>query len=222
MYHNYGNLKVHFDRLIMAPPVASHVTDPIRSLYHEAFNRKITLFDVYRTHLKMKHNPVNNIIALVGDDDHKPITTGVMADYDGLVYIEAFSEDILKPMDKDAARKYIRQIVKDMDVIVSQDPLFNNLEFAKNNPYAMYLRVIPLYVAFHHIGTVMPNALDWGIFEEIIVDKQMAVKGTHEDNILRSMIAGKYSDEPWSIFSAVSCSNSIKLFEEAKQDITLW
>ena len=58
MYHNYGNLKVHFDRLLTTPAVPSNAVDPIRSLYHAAFNRKISLFDVYRTHLNMNHNPV--------------------------------------------------------------------------------------------------------------------------------------------------------------------
>ena len=221
MYHKYGNLKVHFDKLITQPPVPNHTIDPIRGLYHEAFNRKISLFDVYRTHLNTNFNPVNNIISLVGDDNHKPLATGIMADHNGLVYIDAFSEDILRPMGVEEARKYIFQIYHDMDVIVSQDPLYNDLEFAKKNPYSMYLRVIPLYIAFHHVGTTMPVALDWGIFEEIIRIKRMTVSEEDTDMILKSLSTGKYSDEPWRVFSAVSCSNSIELFKSTKEDIEL-
>lgn len=221
MYHKYGNLKVHFDKLLTQPPAPVHTMDPIRGLYHIAFNRKITLFDVYRTHLNTNFNPVNNIITLVGDDKHKPLATGVMADYNGLVYINAFSEEILRPMDQETARKYIRQIYKDMDVIVSQDPLYNDIKFARKNPYSMYLRVIPLYVAFHHVGSIMPNALDWGIFEEIIREKMIAVSDEDIDMILKSMSTGKYSDDPWNVFSAVSCSNSIELFKSARSDKVL-
>ena len=221
MYHKYGNLKVHFDKLITEPPAPGHVVDPIRGLYHEAFNRKIALFDVYRTHLNTNFNPVNNIITLIGDDGHKPLKTGVMADYKGLVYIDTFTEDIFKISDIESATKYIRQIYKDMDVIVSQDPLYNDLSFARNNPYSMYLRVIPLYVAFHHIGSTIPNALDWGIFEQIIKDKLIATEDTDVNTILESMSAGRYSDEPWKVFSAVSCSSSIELFKTAKKDRAL-
>lgn len=221
MYHKYGNLKVHFDRLLTQPPASNHTMDPIRGLYHIAFNRKITLFDVYRTHLNTNFNPVNNIITLIGDDKHKPLATGVMADYNGLVYINAFSEDILRPMDQETAKKYIRQIYKDMDVIVSQDPLYNDIKFARKNPYSMYLRVIPLYVAFHHVGTIIPNALDWGIFEEIIREKMIAIADEDVDMILKSMSTGKYSDDPWNVFSAVSCSNSIELFKSARTDKVL-
>ena len=221
MYHKYGNLKVHFDKLLTQPPAPNHTIDPIRGLYHIAFNRKITLFDVYRTHLNTNFNPVNNIITLVGDDKHKPLATGVMADYNGLVYINAFSEEILRPMDQETARKYIRQIYKDMDIIVSQDPLYNDIKFARKNPYSMYLRVIPLYVAFHHVGSIMPNALDWGIFEEIIREKMIAVTDEDIDMILKSMSTGKYSDDPWNVFSAVSCSNSIELFKSARTDKVL-
>ena len=220
MYHNYGNLKVHFDRLLTTPAVPSNAVDPIRSLYHAAFNRKISLFDVYRTHLNMNHNPVKNIVTLLGQDGN-PVYTGVMMDYNGLVYINSFTEDILKPMDRDIAKNYVYQIVKDMDVIVGQDPLYKDLKFAKKNPYSMVLRVIPIYVAFHHIGCCAPYILDYGIFEELLTDKKIAKSDNGIELMLDSMVHGKYSDEPWTIYNAVSCNNTINLFEGISKDIEL-
>ena len=106
MTTNYENMKNHFDKLIKGGYPTSHGLESIRSVYEDAFNKKINLYDVYQTNLKVSTNPVGGLITLIGPyNDNLP--EGFIMNEDGKVYyVKQFTNDIMKDIDKDALKKY--------------------------------------------------------------------------------------------------------------------
>ena len=106
MTTNYENMKIHFDKLIKGGYPTSHGLESIRSVYEDTFNRKINLYDVYQTDLKVSTNPVGGLITLIGPDDDT-LPEGFIMNEDGKVYyVKQFTNDIMKDIDFKELKAY--------------------------------------------------------------------------------------------------------------------
>ena len=214
-YPCYGALKTHFDKLVninfLENPFA---TDLLKRLYLEAFGIKTGMYDVYRTNIYNCNNPIKSIVTFIGDTESEKIPPeGVVMDYHGLVYVNVLNKSILNN-----GIEYINKIYKSIDDVVKLDILYRDIDFAKNNPYCMLLRLIPFYKTFHHIKISKPDMMDKDIFKALLLDEKIVNNDDDAELLLKSISTGRYTDEPWRIYNTMTCNNSIRVFDALENE----
>lgn len=206
----YVALKDHFDRFIKGA-YRGNGLERIRDVYEDAFGKKINLYDVYQSSLRVSNNAINGIITLVGPSDDN-IKTGIMPCGGDLVSVSVLSADYLKGINASNIDSYVMEIFAAMKVIVFGDNLANNLndKIARNIPYCAFLRMCPFYFTFHHINTCFPDMIGASAFSDIL-EKYFCGEEDIE-KIMKSLCSRKYDPSFEGIYSTMTCNNTVDLF----------
>lgn len=209
MTTNYENMKIHFDKLIKGGYPTSHGLESIRSVYEDTFNRKINLYDVYQTDLKVSTNPVGGLITLIGPNDDT-LPEGFIMNEDGKVYyVKQFTNDIMKDIDFKELKAYTNCIFYIMRDIVEFDAFKMGERFACTSPYLCTVYAYPLYFTFHHIRDCFPALLDTDLFMDIMEKHYMDMEDI--PTVLNSLNDHKYTTDPNKIYNIMTCGNTIPI-----------
>lgn len=208
MTTDYAIIKEHFDRLFIGGYPYSNGLEPIRDVYEQMFDRKINLYDVYKTDFtKFRNNPTDSITTLVGPEPNESenFPDGFIPCRNSITFVNVLPESIFKGIDQDQASWYINSIYNCIDAIVSKDS-FYGYRSARNNPHTAFLRLIPIYLTYHHVLDCASYLIDDEIFQDII-DRDVT-----NENLLEQLKNSKYSTIEEEIYSMLTDKNKIQLF----------
>lgn len=211
----YNNLKYHFDRLIIAPIPVNSVGDPIRDVYKRVFNQKVGLYDVFRTEISVPTNPIRYAISLINTkepDENIELTDGIMFSNYDIVHTSVFEKEIRGNISESDASGYINKVYKIMDSIISMDAMYTSDKFARDNPYMVYVKVLPFYLTFHHVKDSLPTLMKEDVFKNIL-EKYIIADPESIDKVMTSIKRNRYSSDIEQIYTIMTCNNSVKLFD---------
>lgn len=211
MKTQYTVLKEHFDRLINGGFPYSNSLEPIRDTYEEMFERKINLYDVYQTPIKISTNPINGIITLIGPEDDE-LKEGIMPNDRDIVSVNVMPESILKGISEDMSSWYINKVYKSIQNVVMVDRFFIKSPHARlvDNPFIVFTKCISFYLTFHHIKDSAPEAFDENIFKDILC-KYIALDDIDVDKIYESTNSNKYTDDVNRIYLIMTANGTAKI-----------
>lgn len=213
MNTSYTVLKHHFNKLIMGGYPNNTGMEPLRDTYEEAFDKKIGLYDIYETAINNQHNPISYICTLIGPDSDEEIPGGILWQDNGrnsIVSVNVFSENILKGnMEDKEADEYIISVYKAMHNVIQMDRFYKSDTIAKNNPYMIAIKCIPLWFTFFHIQDCMPRLYNRKVFKNLI--EKYLYSGSLSDDIISNIENSKYSEDLNKIYNSITYGNKIKL-----------
>lgn len=204
-------MKIHYDNLISGGYPKNTGLEPIRSVYENAFNVKINLYDVYSTPISSQEIPIGDLITLIGPEDKEnKIPTGIIEHRKGIAYVNKFTNDILKYTPSPSTMyDYMYMVFNSMLAIVNTGAFKLNFTSKTNDPYFDQLKSYPFYFTFHHMKKSFPNSFKLGHFKYIL--QRYYVKQEDIDALLNSVDSHEFTVDPEEIYSIMTCKNAIKL-----------
>lgn len=207
----YCDIMNHFNNLILGTYPRGTGYETIRTVYERAFDMNVNLQDIYETRLSIPTNPIKGIITLLGPDpkDEREIPTGLIGfDESSVFYVTHYTDDIFKDLsDIEEARFYIKSVFNTIYDIVKFDKF--DIKYARNNPYVTTLYSYPFYFTYHHVKRCFPHLINDEVFFEIF--EKYYSDSEYTKQVLESLNANEYSSIPESIYSAMTCKNTIQI-----------
>lgn len=201
MKSRYDILKNHFDGIATGQkfPINPGL-EHIRDTYENAFDQRISLYDIYQTSLEIPTNRVSKIMTLTnGTRDNKDTVTGIMWEDDLLVSTNKLTNPTYAVNAKNID-VYIKDVYTSISDIIKCDDIYSfDRDFRKRNHYARLLRILPMYLTYFHIKTCF--------YEDSLDD----IKAMHNWSVLKSDIkcTDKTLNDVLCVLARISYSRDI-------------
>lgn len=226
-YTPYAILKDHFEGLLNAYKNGSYIDygytyEDLRDTYEQMFDMKINRVEIFRTPLKISSLPIGAIATLVEPENYnKDLETGLMPTEKCVVSTNSINEEILtaiankRPTESDI-REYALFVYDSIKRVVEWDVFYTNNDYkARSNPYALTVKVIPLYFAVRHV-------MDWCYAESVrdaakkafrdIIERDISPLEECVDEILFNIIDRPYTQSIYEIYKIVTVKGECGLF----------
>ncbi|MCM1235484.1 MAG: hypothetical protein NC489_35745 [Ruminococcus flavefaciens] len=214
LFENYAILKEHFDMLILGGHRYSNGCEPIRMVYQKAFGRKIPLLDIYESEMRIKHNPIEGLITLVGPyDDLGEYPTGFISVGDRVMCVNHFTDEITKGIPDGYQREYIEQVYNVINSVISMDKFYRSDHDAIASPHVALIRLYPFYLTFHHalkIGFL--NNQDVSSLFIHILEREILYGEEQIKKLIDSLESNPYSIDSCDVYRTMTCCGQLDLF----------
>lgn len=215
----YSVIKDHFDSIITCRSMHDNGQSYIHDVYKQAFSVKTGLFDAYTTNISIATNPVSQFITLVGPKEKYPdMPIGIMPcmnmqNITVLTCVNVMDNQYLRGIYKYNIVDYIKYVYHAISNIIVADIAYNMAcDDIYINPHCIFLRIYPIYLAYHHIASV--SAPDVFTEEAIETFKQLISKFVNSnddaDLVYNSIISNNYSCDFSIIYNTITCGHTIK------------
>lgn len=209
----YTMLKGHFDKIWTEAKLGNGLED-LRDTYMKAFDKFLGNYDICTTTLKSANNPIQNLCTIIGPKEEVPFPEGIIPSYKTLTYSHFFDKDYFMGLNEDNMQDYFNMVSAAIYYIIYHDATRPFDVKERMDPYKQVLRMLPIYLAYHHMLYVNPDLPKETLTNIVKYEIAFYFTGLDEDEcnkVAHNIIDNKYVSTFERMYKLFTCENEISL-----------